>query len=205
MREIQDKINKKTKSYKSKKRLTITIHVNWGIPKARKKTVPILRRRQRTPIWITGKPRYVLDHTNSNDSWDKLLNSLYATLICNAYISVSLFNQPLFLANTGITCTCTFTIIFFVNAQVHGPPHYIIIVILCRYFLKNVGFTVHFTRMHACATYSRPPPSLVPRPFFLQLYAGSKKGPGTHCMGDSAHAPQITQNLGKRTTNVKLQ
>ncbi len=38
---------------------------------------------------------------------------------------------------------------------------------------------------------------------FSQLNAGSKKGPGTYCMGDSAHAPPITQNLGNRTTNVK--
>ncbi len=34
--------------------------------------------------------------------------------------------------------------------------------------------------------------SLGPRPFFL-----SKKGPGTYCMGDSAPALQITQNLNK--------
>ncbi len=41
---------------------------------------------------------------------------------------------------------------------------------------------------------------------FSQLNAGPKKGPGTYCMGDSAHALQITQNLGNcTTTNVKLQ
>ncbi len=34
--------------------------------------------------------------------------------------------------------------------------------------------------------------SLVPRPFFLQLNAGSKKGPGIYCMGDSAHASNLT-------------
>ncbi len=27
--------------------------------------------------------------------------------------------------------------------------------------------------------------------------------PGTYCRGDSAHALQITQNMGNRTTNVK--
>ena len=27
--------------------------------------------------------------------------------------------------------------------------------------------------------------------------------PGTYCRGDSAHAFQITQNMGNRTTNVK--
>ncbi len=35
-------------------------------------------------------------------------------------------------------------------------------------------------------------PSLVLRPFFLQLNAGSKKGPGIDCMGDSAHASNLT-------------
>ncbi len=34
--------------------------------------------------------------------------------------------------------------------------------------------------------------SLGPRPFFLQLNAGSKKGPGTYCMGDSVHASNLT-------------
>ncbi len=28
--------------------------------------------------------------------------------------------------------------------------------------------------------------------------------PGTYCRGDSAHALQITQNMGNRTTNVKV-
>ncbi len=27
--------------------------------------------------------------------------------------------------------------------------------------------------------------------------------PGTYCRGDSAHALQITQNMGNRTTNIK--
>ncbi len=44
--------------------------------------------------------------------------------------------------------------------------------------------------------------------FSSPLYLASIPGrikirPGTYCMGDSAHALQITQNMGNCTTNVK--
>ncbi len=39
---------------------------------------------------------------------------------------------------------------------------------------------------------------------YLALIPGRiKTRPGTYCMGDSAHALQITQNMGNRTMNVK--
>ncbi len=45
--------------------------------------------------------------------------------------------------------------------------------------------------------------SLDPRPCFLYFNARSKTGPGIHCMGVSAHAPPIPQNLGNSFTLVK--
>ncbi len=42
-----------------------------------------------------------------------------------------------------------------------------------------------------------------PRPCFLYFNARSKTGPGIHCMGDSAHASPIPQNLGDSFTLVK--